>query len=90
MQVIDNSPALSDKNTTNILYLRGILSSSGAIKRIDEDWLVEADLSLLLKGMTWFPLVSFFVLYLAFPICFLVLQVWISETREGVVLQRVL
>ncbi|THU58330.1 hypothetical protein C4D60_Mb03t13080 [Musa balbisiana] len=52
LRTIDNtSPLLYVGETTDVDQLRGILSSSRAIKEMIEEWLVEAELSPAIGGM---------------------------------------
>ncbi|RRT54849.1 hypothetical protein B296_00047862, partial [Ensete ventricosum] len=57
---IDNSsPLLTKDEVEQAVRMRGILSSSKAIKSISEDWLVEAGLSPALRGMAYLVFVAY-------------------------------
>ncbi|RWV91106.1 hypothetical protein GW17_00046634, partial [Ensete ventricosum] len=56
---VDNSPPfLLKEEVEQVAHLRGILSSSKAIKSMSKDWLVEAGLSLIPRGMARLILVA--------------------------------
>ncbi|RRT57874.1 hypothetical protein B296_00043397, partial [Ensete ventricosum] len=64
---IDNSPPfLSKEEAEQVMHLRGILSSSKAIKSMSEDWLVEASLRPLGVWLIWSsPLVGLLFFFLS-------------------------